>query len=320
MHAAQSAKHRMMLAAKDARAVRDGALMLRSRGERDVRRRVARGMVLPSMGARRRAPGSVWAVAMVKNEADIIGQTLDHLLEQGVDGILVADNGSTDGTLDVLHSRVDGGRVFIGVDREPAYFQAPKMRHLARWAARAGADWIVPFDADEWWYAHTGTLANSLRTAPAQIASAVIHNAFPSPVGSGSAWRVDVTPARLEKVAYRHSWSAALHHGNHGVTRPGRVTQSLRILHFPWRSEEHFHGKIRTGASAIALTGPRAAGGGADHWRELGEATPEELDQVWRRLTTGAGDPRLEWQPQGSLVPLELREWSRWWDPRGVLS
>ncbi|WP_314660127.1 MULTISPECIES: glycosyltransferase family 2 protein [Rothia] len=40
----------------------------------------------------------IWGRTRVKNEADIIEQTIRYLLNQGVEYILVADNGFTDGT------------------------------------------------------------------------------------------------------------------------------------------------------------------------------------------------------------------------------
>lgn len=39
---------------------------------------------------------------MVRDEADIISQMLEHHIAQGVEVILVCDNGSTDGTFDIL--------------------------------------------------------------------------------------------------------------------------------------------------------------------------------------------------------------------------
>ena len=88
--------------------VRRRLAALRHRDERVARARVARGLDLPSLPRLPRpAPGhprreSVWAVTMVRNEADIIGTTVRHLLAQDVDGILVADNGCTDDTRAIL--------------------------------------------------------------------------------------------------------------------------------------------------------------------------------------------------------------------------
>ena len=260
---------------------------------------------------------------MVKNEADIVGQTIDHLRRQGVDGVLVVDNGSTDGTRELLSDKVDRELLFVGVDREPAYFQAAKMQYLARWATRQGADWIVPFDADEWWFGPDGTLAETLRASPAPIATAIIHNVFPAPGSTGSTaatdWQVDTDAARLEKVAYRAHRFAALHHGNHGVSRPGRVSRPLRILHVPWRTEQQFRSKIANGAAALRLTGPRAAGPGADHWRDLDGESVDKLGLIWRDMLDGRGHPKLEWSPTGELRPILLDSWSRTWDPDGVL-
>ena len=47
-------------------------------------------------------PGAVMAVTMVKDEADIIGRVITHLLEQEVDRVIVADNMSSDDTPQIL--------------------------------------------------------------------------------------------------------------------------------------------------------------------------------------------------------------------------
>ena len=46
--------------------------------------------------------------AMVRDEADIIASMLDHHLEQGVDHFVVTDNGSVDGTREILEDWLDG--------------------------------------------------------------------------------------------------------------------------------------------------------------------------------------------------------------------
>jgi len=143
---------------------------LRRAADRDHHRaaRAARdGIRLPRMRPRRRVPGQVWAVTMVRNELDVLPLVLDHLEAQGVDQVLVADNGSTDGTLEMLQARASQGRLLLARDSEAAYYQAAKMTLLARAAWRAGADWVVPFDADELWFAAHGLLADHLRRTPA---------------------------------------------------------------------------------------------------------------------------------------------------------
>lgn len=67
---------------------------------------------------------------MVKNEADIIEQTIRHLLNQGVEHILVADNGSTDGTYELLQELSKSLPVHVIQDREVAYYQSEKMTWL----------------------------------------------------------------------------------------------------------------------------------------------------------------------------------------------
>lgn len=41
---------------------------------------------------RRRHSGEVWGVSIVRDEVDVVGLTVRHLLDQGVSRILVADN------------------------------------------------------------------------------------------------------------------------------------------------------------------------------------------------------------------------------------
>ena len=45
----------------------------------------------------------LYAVTMMKDEEDVADLVLYHLASQGVDGIIVADNMSTDSTSDKLH-------------------------------------------------------------------------------------------------------------------------------------------------------------------------------------------------------------------------
>jgi hypothetical protein len=318
--AARHAKHRLMLARRDAAQVMCSTRLLCDPAQYRIRTAVRRGMQLPPMPAHRRVRGSVWAVAMVRNEADIIADVVEHLFRQGVDRALVMDNMSTDETRSLLSALAGDYPLYVGDDMEKAYFQPQKMTYLARRAAAAGADWIVPFDADEFWFAPGGPLAHALRRARSPIAVASVHNAFPNsdPRVPGT-WRVDSQPARLQKVAFRWHPLAQLHHGNHAVTRPGQPVHELRIMHYPWRSREQFIAKLTGGSAALDATGrPRDTGGG-DHWRDVGRLPADELVDRWLDVLAGRTDEALEWTPRGRLVSCEPRAWSRW-DPGGVLS
>ena len=131
--------------------------------------RVMRRIRLPRL-PRDRHRQSVWAVGVVRDEVDVIGDSIRHLLDQGVDRVLVANHLSTDGTGELLAelSREDS-RVLVADDTEPGHFQMEKVTWLSQAAWWAGARWIVPFDADEFWFAETGSVAEFLRPHPASI-------------------------------------------------------------------------------------------------------------------------------------------------------
>lgn len=244
--------------------------------------------------------GSVIAVTMVRDEADVIGGTLRHMLDE-VDGIVVGDNNSTDGTRKIIDEFADAnpGRVMVVDIPEVGYYQSARMTELAQLAHfEFGAEWIVPFDADEVWVFEGDTIANELTAIGAAneftVVTANLFNYFPSavdPVGDDPfetiQWRQrDAAP--LPKVAFRWSTGAVVHQGNHGVTVGAGTWDArrtgLRIHHFPYRSPEQFVRKARNGAQAYAATNLPADVGA--HWRGYGELLErhgeEALHDVFR--------------------------------------
>lgn len=268
--------------------------------------RLARaGLELPTRLKARPPRHGLWAVTMVKNEIDILADTVHHLLGQGVDRVLVADNLSTDGTRELIAEMArEDPRIIAGLDREVGYYQSAKMTELARFAARHGARWIIPFDADEWWFAQGTTLRDFYEAAPTGAHSALIHNAFPLP---GLPWRqklrLDLTPAAMTKVSYRFHPAVILGIGNHWALRAGQSSRDLRILHVPWRTFDQLSRKLRQGAAALdAADLPENVG---PHWRGGGRQTEEALMAKWNDLLQGAVDPELSWSPSGG----PYREW-----------
>lgn len=281
-------------------------------------RRVRGAIELPRVPRRRRKKGSIWAVTMVKNEADIIVPVVEHLFRQGVDGVLVADNLSSDETPALLARLAEQYPVHVAVDREEAFVQDVKMTFLSHWARRAGADWIIPFDADEFWFAPGSTLADYLRDCGADVVSAAMHNLFPvAGIGFGQGpWRLETSPHELQKVAFRSHRHALLRNGNHSVLRPGSASTGLRIAHVPWRSYEHFRRRGQEGSQALSLAGLDPSTG--TQWRTVASYRDEQAREVWARILAGEAVEGICWSPGGPVRLVDPLPWPTW-DPDGVL-
>lgn len=225
---------------------------------------------------------TVAGVTMVKDEADIIEGVIRHMAGE-VDELVVADNGSTDGTFEILQQLKTELPLTLVADPDPAYTQSAKMTRLAALAAERGATWIVPFDADELWVASDrvstilGDLAGNHAAAGVAV-HALLFNHFPSAVDPAGddpfrtiVWR-QREPAPLPKVAFRWEPGAVIHQGNHGVTLPSSAVHkvwALEVRHFPYRSAEQFVRKARNGAAAYRASDLPLTEGA--HWRAYGD-------------------------------------------------
>lgn len=253
----------------------------------------------------------LWAVTMVKDEADIIAATIGHLDSQGLDGIIVADNMSTDGTTEIIAGLKTKTELIIQPDTEVGYYQSRKMTELAHLAFKLGADWVIPFDADELWYAPNSTLRRTLEqeaTRHVDCLHANLHNYFPTNHDRPGepnpflriAWR-DPKPAPLPKVVVRSRTDLVIAQGNHGAGGYDpfvRQPTSITVAHFPWRSFEQYEHKVRNGSAAYRSTDLPADIGA--HWRQHGTLLDEQGPEALRWVfNTYFLDPEidLEYQP-----------------------
>jgi hypothetical protein len=236
---------------------------------------------------------------MMRDEADVAYHTVCHMAEEGLAGIIVADNLSTDATrgeLERAAAEVAGScQVVIVPDLDPAYYQSQKMTALAELAHNDhGAEWIVPFDADELWLGvdRVGVVLAALDPRTSVATAALTHHFATriDPAGDNPfltmGWR-QAEAAPLSKAAFRWRPGAVILQGNHGVRYADgvvpRSSPALTIRHFPYRSYEQFERKARTGAAAYAATALAETEGA--HWRQYGAilerlGTPG-LREVW---------------------------------------
>ncbi|MEA3512401.1 MAG: glycosyltransferase family 2 protein [Campylobacterota bacterium] len=88
---------------------------------------------------------------LVKNEHDIIESNIRTHAKLGVDAFVVMDNGSTDGTRDILEKLSNEFEMTI-IDEKGPYQQKKFMTRLAFEAKKIyKADWVINNDADEFW-------------------------------------------------------------------------------------------------------------------------------------------------------------------------
>lgn len=243
----------------------------------------------------------IYAVGMMKDEEDVAYGVIAHLAGEGIDGILVADNGSTDSTRAELErvkadmaasSKYEEAncRIEILEDPEVGYYQSRKITALAAQAAERGATWIVPFDADELWVS-ADRVAVYLRSVPQDVAvvTAELFNHFVTALDIDGetpfermVWRQNI-PGTLPKVAVRWNPNVVIQQGNHSVIGArGGTWPGLQIRHFPYRSWEHFRRKAINGAAAYAATDLAPTEGA--HWRGYGEILERHGEDALREV------------------------------------
>jgi glycosyltransferase involved in cell wall biosynthesis len=223
-----------------------------------------------------------------------------------VDHVIVADNGSIDGTREILEGMAENAPLIVLDDPEFGYFQSAKMSGLAAKAAAKGAEWIVPFDQDEHWYSPFGRIADVLAEHPGAVATAPIYDhvataedgSEPNPV-ERIGWRRR-EPCPLHKVACRPLLPVTISQGNHGADYPMQqpLEGQIIIRHFPIRSPAQMIRKARNGGAAYAATNlPEDVGA---HWRQWNDLSDEQLEDVfrtWYWSADPASDPTLIFDP-----------------------
>ena len=211
------------------------------------------------------------AVSSVLNEADIIAKTIVHLKAQGVDEVLISDGGSTDGTRDLLVKHADGY-----VLQDGPFDQGKEITHLAHLAREQGADWVIPFDADEFWIDPLGTTVAEVLYALPDTTSHV----FAATYGHLD-WTRRLPQKPLSKVCFRPQPGMVVAWGNHhvnGITGDA-IHGVLEIRELQYRDWDHFLAKVEKARALFASWAVPLEHG--HHMRRLTEMTDQQLADEW---------------------------------------
>lgn len=231
------------------------------------------------------------AVSMFHDEEDVAEYVVRHMLDE-CDQVIVADNNSTDRSRVILEA-IHNPRLTIVEEPRFAYGQPETMMRLV---GMTNADWIIPFDFDEWWDAE-GTIWEALESLDVEATGTTTWDMIPqdSDGTNRNPFRriVHTRPGSLwshpihHKIAFRPASGRVLMPGNHGLEgRPLAPTGPLRIRHYPFRSFEQAKAKLRHGRAVNLAAGVTGLG---EHWSEWGDYPDDALMEWWSLWTMSEG-------------------------------
>jgi len=233
------------------------------------------------------------AISMVKNEADVIEASIRHNLHF-VDAYAVIDNGSTDGTLEILRAmRNEGLPIVIFNDPQFGHFQSEKVTEVYRRTVPIfQPEWVYLVDADEFIRASSRTdLETRMQRVPLGGAALIpwtTHIPDPratpeallrDPLGSSPWRRRREEPVYFKAVVRRRAeddLQLVIEQGNHGVrlkderTVPTVLIEGAWISHLPVRSAGQISTKVVNGWHALLVRNrTRNQPDEAYQWKEI---------------------------------------------------
>lgn len=225
---------------------------------------------------------------LCKDEVDIIRDWLRFHKAMGVDGFIITDNGSTDGTREVLEEYRQRGWILNIIDEtEEGYLQAKWVDRMIRLAKnKYHADWIISSDADEFWYATSLNLKKEiLANEGCNLQSVYLTNFIPienrKDFINSPYFAHRLVPEKIqEKYGLKGSYShqvpkvimkakdyKRIVDGNHDAEMRRRKIchiSNITVYHYFIRNFDHFVSKVKKGGEALMKNPNKNMG---MHWR-----------------------------------------------------
>jgi hypothetical protein len=251
------------------------------------------------------------------NEADMLGFFFRHY-DSWVDRYYVYDDGSTDGTLDILkaHPRV----VLRKFDRvhPDSFVDSHRVMQNESWKqSRDGADWIVVTAIDEHLHCPNWTMRDYLDLCAAKGVTCIpalgynmIAEEFPAPGGllcethtRGAADPIMCKLSLFDPVAVSETGFV---HGRHAAAPMGRIRypgqDELRLLHYKNLGREHTLRRHQFLAGGLRERDELNRWGHHYHWNEA------EFNTWWENMAAHAVEVSRG-TPEEHGLPMS----SRWW-------
>ncbi len=269
----------------------------------------------------------IFGLCCVRDAADIIGVTCTYHLAIGFERLIVVDDGSTDGTSEILRRLARWtGRIDVVRNETAPYDQGRLTSEAAARAVSQGADYIAPFDADEF-FVFKGDARQVLAAFAPDVVRVQLINFVQSrgvergttlsllraayrPWVRGGEAQTEVTERRCafieapfaSKVIAPARPGVGFDMGNHkvlGIEAPERKTLDVEVLHLPLRARAVFMQRTSDYEPRIApMRKTRDFGWQSLYFKQCRERG--ELEREWRANSQRRGALDVD----GQAVPL----------------